>query len=145
MPENDPLIPKAEIEIRVDRDALPEPVRDALTTPAPPVAAQRASHSNVSKLASEKVVIAAPLSLAGSAARIWKLVGLSAHPAARVALALAALSLIAFAWVFVLAWYVVFGVFLIPYRVLRRGQRKRKREALQHRELISAVRDERRR
>jgi hypothetical protein len=89
---DDPLIPKAEMEIRVDRSALPEPIASAIAQPSPPVVAQRASHPNSAKLASEKVVIAAPLSYAGSAARIWKLVGLSAHPAARIALALGALS-----------------------------------------------------
>src|SRR4051794_24364906 len=71
-----------------------------------PVQAQRSSHVNASKLESEKVVVAAPMSFAGSAARIWKLTGMTEQPAARVALALAAISLIACAWTVVLAWYV---------------------------------------
>ena len=28
---------------------------------------------------------------------------------------------------------------LVPYRLIRRGSRKRKREALQHREVIAAI------
>jgi carbon starvation protein CstA len=140
---DDPLIPKAEMEIRVDRSALPEPIVEAFAQPAPPVVAQRTSHPNSAKMASEKVVIAAPLSYAGSAARIWKLVGLSAQPAARVALAIAALCLITFAWTFVTCWYLLFGLFLVPYRLIRRGSRKRKREALQHREMLAAVQDRR--
>ena len=49
------------------------------------------------------------------------------------------------AWLFVTSWYLFFGIFLVPYRLIRRGQRKRKREALQHRETLAAIthRDER--
>lgn len=140
---SDDLMPKAEIEIRMDRDALPAPIVEAIAQPAP-VAQQTTSLANPSKMASEKVVIAAPLSFAGSAARIWKLVGLSAHPAARVGLALCAVTFIGLAWMFVACWYLLFGIFLVPYRLIRRGQRKRKRQALQHREMISAIQEDRR-
>ena len=44
--------------------------------PPPPVAPQPSAPALASQLQSEKVVIAAPLSFAGSAARIWKLVRL---------------------------------------------------------------------
>lgn len=134
--------PKAELAVSVDADALPAPVRDALApaTATPPVVAQRSSHTNAAKLESEKIVVAAPLSYAGSAARIWKLTGISENVAARIALAIAAIILIAGAWCFVTAWYVMWGLLLVPYRLIRRGSRKRKREALQHRELIAAVR-----
>ena len=108
------------------------------TAPAP-VAPQRASHVNASKLASENVVVAAPLSFAGSAARIWKLTGVSANPAARIGLGSAAVLLIACAWFLVLCWYMTWGLLLVPYRLIRRGQRNRKRQALQHRELLTAV------
>ena len=47
--------------------------------------------------------------------------------------------LIACAWVLVLGWYVVFTVFLVPYRLIRRGQRKRNLQAAQHREMLAAV------
>jgi hypothetical protein len=116
-------------------------VRDSLlpgTAPAP-VAAQRSSHVNAAKLESEKVVVAAPLSFAGSAARIWKITGMSEQPAARAGLAVAAVLLIACAWTFVAAWYLTFGLLVVPYRLIRRGQRKRKREALMHREQLAAM------
>jgi hypothetical protein len=111
----------------------------APNTAPPPVVAQRTSHVNAAKLQSEKVVVGAPLSYAGSAARIWKLTGVVAQPAARFGLGAVAVVLIAFAWVFVTSWYLIFGLFLVPYRLIRRGQRKRKREALQHRETIAAI------
>jgi hypothetical protein len=134
-------LPKAEVSVHVDGDALPEPVREALVprSAAPPVAAQRASHVNAGKLESEKVVISAPLSYAGSAARIWKLTGITDHIGARIALGVAAVILILGAWCFVTSWYFVFGLLLVPYRLIRRGSRKRKREALQHREMLAAI------
>jgi thiosulfate reductase cytochrome b subunit len=139
--DEESLVPRAEVSVSVPAGSLPGPLRDAFA-PAddvPPVAAQRTSQTNAAKLQSEKVVIAAPLSYAGSAARIWRLTGVVANPFARMGLGVAALILIASAWVFVTTWYLFFGLFLVPYRLLRRGQRKRKRESLQHRELISAI------
>lgn len=125
----------------VNSDEVPTSVANALVpaTASPPVPAQRSSHVNASKLASEKVVIAAPMSFAGSAARIWKLTGLTEQPVGRVALGLAAIALIILVWGVVLTWYLLWGVFLIPYRLIRRGSRKRKREALQHREQLVAI------
>ncbi len=119
----------------------PAVVRNTLapSVASPPVAPQRSSHVNAAKLESEKVVVSAPLSYAGSAARIWKLTGLTEHPAGRIGLGVLALILIALAWSFVTTWYLTFGLLLVPYRMIRRGSRTRKRQALQHRELLSAV------
>jgi hypothetical protein len=135
------LVPRAEVAVTVDPDGLPAPVKDALVpgTDAPPVAAQRASHVSAAKLESEKVVVAAPLSYAGSAGRIWKLTGMSEAVPARIGLALVAIVLIGGAWTFVTAWYLTWGLLLVPYRLIRRGSRKRKREALQHREMMAAI------
>jgi hypothetical protein len=134
-------VPKGEIAVSVDADALPKPVRDALAPEkaSPPVPAQRSSHTNAAKLESEKVVVAAPLSYAGSAARIWKLTGLTENVGGRIALGVAAIILVLVAWVFVTGWYLIFGLLLVPYRLIRRGSRKRKREALQHREMMAAI------
>lgn len=87
------------------------------------------------RLASEDVVIQAPMSYAGSAGRLWRPVR---HQSGIVKALLGSLVvvLILVAWIAVTAWYVVFGLLLVPYRVLRRGSRKRKRDALRHRELL---------
>lgn len=140
-PEQPPAgpIPRLDLETLASGPNTPVAASLAPGVAPPPVPAQRASHVNAAKLESEKVVVAAPVSFAGSAARIWKLTGMSAQPAARVALACAAVLLIACAWTLVLGWYVTFGLFLVPYRLIRRGQRKRRRDALQHRELLDAV------
>jgi hypothetical protein len=115
--------------------------RAPMTVPPPPVIA-RAAPSRASQLQSEKVVLAAPLSFAGSAARIWKLVMLRPEPWARGLLTLIAIVLISAAWTFVLGWYLLWGLLLVPYRLIRRGQRKQKRQALQHREMLQAINDQ---
>jgi Flp pilus assembly protein TadB len=94
------------------------------------------------KLASEKVVISAPFSFAGSAQRIWKMTDVD-NPFLKFILALIAIVFIVFAWMFVACWYfvlyVLFGILFIPWRLLRRGSRKRKQERLRHREVLDAV------
>jgi hypothetical protein len=42
-------------------------------------------------------------------------------------------------WPTIVVWYVTFGLLLVPYRLLRRGARKRNAEALRHREMLGAV------
>src|SRR3954451_11600655 len=134
-------VSKGEIAVSVNADALPVTVRDALIPAgaSPPVPVQRSSHINAAKLESEKVVISAPLSYAGSAARIWKLTGITDNMAGRIALGLAAIILILAAWSVVTSWYLIFGLLLVPYRLIRRSSRKSKREALQHREMMAAI------
>lgn len=94
------------------------------------------------KLASEKVVISAPLSFAGSAQRIWKITRVD-NLAIRLLLSLLAIVLIAGAWMFVACWYamlyILFGILFIPYRLPRRGSRKNKRDKLRHREVLAAI------
>jgi hypothetical protein len=52
--------------------------------------------------------------------------------------ALAVLAIVV-AWTGVLTWYMVFGLLLVPYRLMRRTQRTGKRNALRHQELLSAM------
>ena len=42
-------------------------------------------------------------------------------------------------WGVVLGWYATFGLWLVPYRLIRRADRNRKRDALQHREMLAAA------
>ena len=92
------------------------------------------------KLGSEKVVIQAPMSFTGSARRWWKITG--SNPAQKVLLAVPAIILILFSWMFIIFWYVAFSIFLIPYRLLRRGSRKRKKQEKQHREVLEKIEEE---
>ena len=97
-----------------------------------------ATYPSSEKLASEKVVVSAPMSFAGSAQRIWKITDRE-DQVAKLILSVVALLLIGIAWGYVLAWYLVFGIFLIPYRLIRRGNRKDKVRALQHKEQLDAI------
>ena len=95
-----------------------------------------------SQLASEKVVVSAPLSFSGSAQRIWKITNVE-NPIAKFALAVLAVILILGMWVFVLCWYfmmyVLFGVFFFIFRLFTRSRRKNKRDRLRHREVLEAI------
>ncbi len=90
--------------------------------------------------ASEDVIINAPMSFAGSAQRIFRLrrLGHDNLPAV-IVLTVLALVLTVIAWVAVACWYLFFGLWLVPYRILRRGSRKRKAEALRHREMMATM------
>lgn len=83
-------------------------------------------------LASEKVIIQAPMSYTGSAKRIWRLGTGWLVPLLVV--------MIAAMWIVVTLWYVVFGLLLVPYRLIRRGSRKQRRDELRHRETLDALR-----
>jgi hypothetical protein len=95
------------------------------------------------KLASERVIINAPMSFAGSAQRAWRLQENGEGALRWVILALVLFLLIPAWWSLILVWYFTFGLLLVPYRLLRRGARKRKAEALRHREMLTAF-DEKR-
>lgn len=85
------------------------------------------------------MIINAPLSFAGSAQRIMRIRRSADEGWGLVALTVLAAILIVLAWTFVLSWYLLWGLWLVPYRVLRRGARKRKAEALRHRELMGTI------
>lgn len=88
---------------------------------------------------SERVVVQSPTSFVGSGKRIWRLARVG-NPAARWLLAIpTALVLIALAWVFVAVYTLMFGVLLVPWRLIRRGSRKRKLEEARHREQMDAI------
>lgn len=81
-------------------------------------------------LKSEQIIIEAPMSFTGAARRLWRL---SEDRWVRAAVLAPILILI---WFGIACWYLLFGVLLIPYRLIRRNQRVQKRDALRHRELL---------
>jgi hypothetical protein len=102
--------------------------RESMGTPSAPV-----------RLASEDVIINAPMSYAGSAQRIMRIRRRAEGGGPVVAITLLAITLIVVAWTAVTVWYLTWGLLLVPYRLLRRGSRKRKAEALRHRELMGTI------
>jgi len=91
------------------------------------------------RLASEDVIINAPMSYAGSAQRIFRLRRRAHSGGAKAAVTVLVVVLVLLAWAVVTAWYLFWGIWLIPYRFLRRGARKRKADALRHRELMGTI------
>lgn len=88
------------------------------------------------------VILSAPMSFVGSARRLTR--GLWSNRGLLFRILFGwwlLLTLMMIAWVVIAAWYLTFGIFLIPYRLVRRGSRKRKREDLMHADLISAIAD----
>jgi len=90
---------------------------------------------------SEDVIINAPMSFAGAAQRSFRLRRVTFNPPwlANILMTTLAVMLTLLWWSVVAFWYVAFGLLLVPYRLLRRGSRKRKAEALRHREMMSAL------
>ena len=89
-------------------------------------------------LKSERVVVSAPMSFSGSRQRIWNITT-RRSTLGTISLGSLAVLLIVIAWTVVLSWYCCFGLLLVPYRVVRRGQRKNRRQTLQHREQLAAL------
>jgi uncharacterized membrane-anchored protein len=94
-------------------------------------------------LASERVIINAPMSFAGAVQRSWRLRNNQQGLAGLISITVAALLLILLWWSAVAIWYLTFSLWLVPYRLLRRGARKRKAEALRHRETLAAIESKR--
>lgn len=84
----------------------------------PPVPAQRVAGQDASVREGERVVASVPLSFGRSAEVIWKLVGSGND----IVLAIAAVVLIGLAWCVVLSWCLIWGVFLVPYRLITRAR-----------------------
>ena len=96
--------------------------------------------TQLTKLHSEEVVVQAPMSFTGSGKRIWKLTRrLPDAGWKRVLGVTGVVLLIALVWTLVLSWYVLWGIFVIPYRLMRRHQRNSHRQALQHRETLALL------
>jgi DUF1707 SHOCT-like domain len=91
------------------------------------------------RLPSEDVIISAPMSYVGSAQRIMRVRRRAQGAGPLAAITVLAILLVVLAWTLVTAWYLTWGLLLVPYRLLRRGARKRKVEAMRHRELMGTI------
>ena len=90
---------------------------------------------------SESMHVNAPTSYAGSAARIWR-PARNVNGWLQIITIPAALIAICLAWIFVTCWYVMMALaffITIPYRMIRRGGRKKKIEQQRHSEMLEAI------
>jgi len=86
------------------------------------------------------VVIEAPMSFTGSAKRAWKLTKIETAWAKPLVI-IGVISLIAIWWMLIAGWYVIFGIILVPYRLIRRSGRKQKLAQARHDEMLQAIRE----
>lgn len=93
----------------------------------------------MNRLPSEEVILAAPMSYTGSTQRLLKLTRSDAQGWHHALLVSGVVILLGLAWLAITCWYLTWGLFLIPYRLIRRGDRKRERDELRHREILAAA------
>lgn len=93
-------------------------------------------------LYSEDVILDAPMSFTGCTKRTLRF--MSAHRPANPwwnALAvIAGVVFLLFAYAAIAAWYLMFGLLLVPYRLIRRSQRRDEQRRRQHAELLAQMR-----
>lgn len=89
----------------------------------------------------ERMVVSAPMSFAGAAGRTMNWLWHEKPTWLRAVVSWWAVPvLLTLWWLVIVVWYVVFGLLLAPYRLLRRGSRKRKRQDKMHAETLEAIR-----
>ena len=88
-----------------------------------------------------RTVIAAPMSFAGSLGRTTNLLWHDRPVAVKVLAVVGVPAIVGIWWIAIVVWYVAFGLLLAPYRLVRRGSRKRKREGRMHQETLKAIRE----
>ena len=91
------------------------------------------------KPASASYSISAPMSFAGSAHRIWGITTRHSNPWLTAALGTLAVVMILTAWTSIFCWYLMFGLMVVPYRIMRRGQRKQRVAQRRHNELMNQL------
>lgn len=92
------------------------------------------------KLESEDIVIESPMSFTGATKRIWRVMEFKGNVWVKWLVIFPAVVLtLYFVYSFIFVWYLVFGLFLVPFRLLRRSSRKKQVTAAQHRELMTAL------
>ena len=91
-------------------------------------------------MSNKEEIVAAPMSFAGSLARTknWMWHDLPVWYKWTIGW-LAVGSTVMLWWTMIMMWYLIFGLLLAPYRLIRRGSRKRKIEARRHDELLKAL------
>ena len=119
-------------------DQLPVPVDQSPVPSLPPNPAAAPP-----PLPSQKIVVQAPMSFTGSAKRIRNQVAKWERPSdsivQQIGWATLVLVSVAAAWFVVLGWYCCFGILLVPFRIVRRGQRGRGLEDQRHAEMMAAI------
>ena len=98
------------------------------------------SSNSTNKLESEKIILDSTLSYIGSYKRLTKKTNSINNKWLRYVIVFSLISVI---WFLVTIWYfiifVCFGILVIPFRLYRRSNKKNKIQALQHKELLEKL------
>ena len=93
-------------------------------------------------MSKKKPVVSAPMSLNGSYLRTANALWHGQPSWFQLAFGWWMILLVlSFWWTAIITWYFVFGLLLVPYRLVRRGGRKRTIEQKRHEDLLEALRD----
>jgi hypothetical protein len=85
-------------------------------------------------------VVSAPMSFAGSLARSQNWFWHGQELWFKLAIGWWAIGMLLMLWwTTILMWYLLFGLLLVPYRLIRRGSRKQKIQERQHQEILEAL------
>ena len=91
----------------------------------------------------KKDVVSAPMSFSGSMSRTLNVAWRGKTPLFKWLVGWWTVTLlVGMWWMAILMWYMFFGLFLVPFRLLRRGARIRKIQERQHREMLEAIRQQ---
>lgn len=93
----------------------------------------------MSTLKSEQMVVSSPMSFSGATKRIINITKVNNVFAKWFLAVPIAVILLLFMYVVIAAWYACFGILVVPWRILRRGQRKSKKTTQQHREVMDSI------
>lgn len=92
---------------------------------------------------SKKIIVEAPFSFTGATKRIWPLTNSDNAQLKYFVLVPSVILLLCVCYLAIATWYAMFGLLLVPYRLMRRSQRKNKLRDAQHAELLAATRGHR--
>ena len=93
-------------------------------------------------MSKKREILSAPMSFAGSLARTQNWLWHDKETWFKISIGWWAVGTVVGAWWSAIAmWYVIFGLWLVPYRLIRRGSRKKKRQDRQHQEILDALKN----
>jgi len=91
-------------------------------------------------MSDKRQVVSAPMSLNGSYLRTVNLLWFDKPVWFQLAIGWwLAVFILCFWWGAIVIWYLLFGILLVPYRLIRRGGRNRKIAERRHQELVQAL------
>jgi hypothetical protein len=93
------------------------------------------------KLESESIIVEAPFSFTGATKRIWRVVENTEDPRIKafVVIPIVVMTLMV-VYAGIVMWYIMFGLLLVPFRLIRRSQRNKKLQKAQHKEMLEVMR-----